>query len=167
MTSSLVGREALPLSTLKTARTPRRQRNALTAWSLTDAGSELISPLLNEPIPPPLESTWAVPRTAEAAAEAEAEVVVAAAAAVAVAAVVVHQGVSQGTMTGATTEAMTEVMIVTMIVMMTESTDHTDADLHLLITAGATALDPGPGPTHHVTIESSIRRVNNTFIDNV
>lgn len=105
-----------------------------------DAGSEWISPSQNEPTPPPLESTWDVPHMVGVVAEAAAAVVV------------VH-AVSQGTMTGATTEATIEVTTGTMIVMRTESTDRTDADLHLLITAGAIALDPDPGPTPLVTTE--------------
>lgn len=146
MTSSRVDQEALPLSTLKTVRTPRRPRSVLTEWSLMGAGSEWISLLQNEPILPLLESTWDVPHTVVAVvveAVVEAEAVVA----------VVHRGVPRGTTTGATTEAMTEVMTVIMIAMMTENTDHTDADLRLLTIAGGTAHDPGHGPTRHVTTE--------------
>lgn len=101
------------------------------------AGSEWISPLLNEPTHPLLESTWDGPHM------------------VAVAAVVVHHAVSPGTTIGAMSEDMTEAMIVTMIAMMTETTtDHTGADLHLLTTEEeGTALDPGLGPIHHVTTE--------------
>lgn len=99
-------------------------------WSWMDAGFEWISLLPNEPIPRLLESTWDGPHM-----------------------VVVHRGASQGTTTGATREVMKEVTIETMIAMTTESTDHTDADLHLLTTVEATALDPDHGPTHHVTTE--------------
>lgn len=109
-------------------------------------GSEWISPSRSDPTRPLLESTWDAPHMAE-----EVEVVVAAAAVVAAVAAVVRPGATQETMTGATTEATTEVMIVTMIVMMTGSTDHTDADLRLRITAEGTA--PDPGPTRHVITE--------------
>jgi len=99
-------------------------------WSLMAEGFEWISLLPNEPIPRPLESTWDGPHM-----------------------VVVHHGVSRGTTTGAMRGVMKEVMVATMIAMMTESTDHTDADLHLLTTAEGTALDPDHGPTRHVTTE--------------
>jgi len=130
MTSSRAAQEALLLSTLKTMRTPRRPRSVLMGWSWMDAGFEWISLLPNEPIPRLLESTWDDPHMAA-----------------------VHRGVSRGTMTGATTEVTKEVMIAIMIAMRTESTDHTDADLHLLTTAEGTALDPDHGHTRHVTTE--------------
>lgn len=129
-TSSRVAPGASPLSILKTARTPKRRRSELTGWSLTDAGFEWISPSLKEHTLPLLESTWDGPHTAGGPA---------------------RQGVSRGITTG----AMTEATIAAMIATTTETiTDHTDADLHLLTTAGGlTALDPGHGPTHHGTTE--------------
>lgn len=147
MTSSRAAPEVLPLSTLKTVRTPRRPKNELMEWSWMDAGSEWISQLPNEPILPLQESTWDAPHMVAAAAAAVVVVVVAAAA---------HPVVSQGTMTGATTEATIEVTIVTMIVTMTASTVRTDADLHLLTIVEDTALDHGP--TRHVTTEQQKRR---------
>lgn len=120
-------------------------------WSSMGAGSEWTSPSQSGPIHPLLESTWDGPHMVVVAVAEEVEAVEAAA--VAVAPVVVRRDVLQGTMTGATTEVMTEVMIVTTIAMTTESTDHTDADLHLRTTAEATAHDPGLGPTRHVTTD--------------
>lgn len=135
MTSSRAAQEALLLSILKTTRTPRRLRSVLMEWSLMDGGFEWTSLLPNEPILRLLESTWDDPHM-----------------------VVVHRGVSRGTTTGATREAMKEVMTATMTAMKTESTDHTDADLHLLTTAEVTALDPDHGPTPHVTTEQQKSR---------
>lgn len=129
-TSSRAAQEASLSSILKITRTPRRPRSALTGWSSTDAGFEWISLSPNGPTPRLLGSTWDDPHTAA-----------------------VHRGVSRGTTTGATKEATTEVTNVTMIGMKTGSTDHTDADPHLLTTAEDTALDHDHDHTHHVTTE--------------
>lgn len=128
----------------------------LTEWSLTAVGSESISPSQNEPTLPLLGSTWDVPHTVAAAA------VVVGVVAVEEVEAVVHRDAPPETTTGATTEAMTKVMIVTMSATKRENTDLTDADLHLLITAEGTALDPDHAPTHHVTTdqrEKSRRRI--------
>lgn len=133
MTSSHAAQEVLLLFILKTARTPRRPRSVLMAWSWTDAGSEWISLLPKELTLQLLGSTWDAPHM----------VVVEEAEAAAVVEEAVH-AVSPGTTTGAMTEDMIEAMTATTIAMTNEITDLTDVDLRLRTTAEVIAHDLGP-----------------------
>jgi len=104
-----------------------------------DAGSEWISPLLNDPTLRLLGSTWDAQLMRAPAHHRHPH----------------HQGGFQGK-----TGVMTGAMTVAMIAMMTENiTDHTDADLLLPTTeTGPTGLDHDLAPTRHVTTEQREKR---------